>query len=365
MRLPTLDELIGNQRTVYDHPLNQSLFAVGPPGSGKTTLALHRAKRLVEAGQSVVLITYNRMLRRLVELLNTSQASVKTMQSFVWNDYLGRTGEEPPRSPFDRHAYIWTAMLQKLVGHPSAGRKIDHVIVDEGQDLPFEFYQYAVRHIAPVISVFADENQAVRSHATTPEEIRNATGLLDPVLLHENRRNTPEIATLAEHFHRGRVPPATVCRSSIQDVPRLFCSKSSMDVAQRIATWFQNRSGAIGVVVDQNDVGVAIHAELRRLLPGRRVDMYSSNTRNEDSIDLLNAGVTVMNMKSAKGQEFDTLFIVELEAFVPCRDEAMRRVMYMLCARARDHLWLVHGPGNLSAAAEASLPNHLLLQRIE
>jgi hypothetical protein len=49
---------------------------------------------------------------------------------------------------------------------------------------------------------------------------------------------------------------------------------------------------------------------------------------------------------------------------VPCRDRAMRRVMYMVCARARDYLWLVYGPSPLSAVAMAALPGEDLLERV-
>jgi superfamily I DNA/RNA helicase len=66
--------------------------------------------------------------------------------------------------------------------------------------------------------------------------------------------------------------------------------------------------------------------------------------------------VTVLNKESAKGQEFDSVFILELEELLPCPDGAPRRVMYMLCARARDYLWLVHAGGTLTLDQEACLP---------
>jgi superfamily I DNA/RNA helicase len=91
------------------------------------------------------------------------------------------------------------------------------------------------------------------------------------------------------------------------------------------------------------------------------VNAYQHQYKNEGFIDVLQPGVTVLNRQSVKGQEFDTVFILEFENFVPCMDDAMRRVMYMMCARARDFLMFVYGPGELSpAAAEALPPPHLL-----
>ena len=94
-----------------------------------------------------------------------------------------------------------------------------------------------------------------------------------------------------------------------------------------------------------------------------RVDFYDSQEKNEDSISLLDDGITIMNKESAKGQEFDTVFILELKAFIPCRNGAMKRAMYMMCARARDYLFLVPGKVGLSVEAEESLPGPDILER--
>lgn len=74
-------------------------------------------------------------------------------------------------------------------------------------------------------------------------------------------------------------------------------------------------------------------------------------------------GVTVLNKDSVKGQEFDTVFVLELERFIPCTIDAEFRAMYMMCTRARDRLFLVYGPERLSAVAEASLPSGDVLER--
>lgn len=93
------------------------------------------------------------------------------------------------------------------------------------------------------------------------------------------------------------------------------------------------------------------------------MDYYASGQGNEDSINLLEPSVTILNRRSVKGQEFDTVFILQLESFIPCPTKAMKRSMYMMCARARDNLFLVHGPSKLSAAARAGLPGPKVLER--
>ena len=72
---------------------------------------------------------------------------------------------------------------------------------------------------------------------------------------------------------------------------------------------------------------------------------------------------SLMNQKSVKGQEFDTVFILELDRFIPCASETARRTMYMMCARARDNLFLVYGPGDLSTKAAECLPGQDILEQ--
>ena len=367
MKLPTWGELEAQpeQLSVLEHPLDRSLFVVGPPGSGKTVLAVRRAQAAAQAGDiniSSVLVTFNRMLRRLLNLMNNGgDLDVFTMHTFIWRDYTRRTGSDPPG--LKEYEYDWKFMQKALREQMRASPDRKHLVVDEGQDLPEGFFWYAHRHVSSVMTVFADEDQALGAQRTTIEQIKNAANLPNPVILTRNHRNTPEIARLAEHFHGGRLPAATVLRSLSTEVPRLVRSQSLEATIIRVSNWFRNRGGSIGVIVDRKQFGHDLHAKLSRKLSSSRVDVYDSGQKNEDSIDMLASGVTILNKRSVKGQEFDTVFILELHRFIPFADESARRAMYMMCTRARDNLFLVHGPAGLSSAALAVLPGPDVLER--
>src|ERR1043165_2471057 len=214
MRLPAYEELIPEQLRIMDYPLDQPLFVVGPPGSGKTVLAVRRAGAASDADNVVVLVTFNKMLRRLATLLSEDGPIHRTMHKFAWHDYKDRTGKEPESLIFDSYSYDWTKMMESLKDQNSKGR-LDHVVVDEGQDLPEGFFRYLNQHVAVVLTVFADEDQALQQRKTTLREIRAAAELPEPILLTENHRNRPEIAALAEHFHQGQLPAAMTRRPSI------------------------------------------------------------------------------------------------------------------------------------------------------
>ncbi len=367
MRLPTWDEIqsVGEQRDVLEYPLDRSLFVVGPPGSGKTVLAVYRAQMaaalaLDETESSVEIVTFNRMLRRLLDMLKETELLVRTMHSFVWHDYQRRTGKRPPKQPHDSHSHDWDSMsscLEETQERPNRS----HLVVDEGQDLPRGFFEYASRYVSDTITVFADDDQALSERRTTLVQIKTAAGLDDPVILSRNHRNTPEIARLAEHFHTGHLPAAAVVRSSLKELPRLVRSDGLHSTAGLISNWCNTRGGSIGVIVNRNDTGKGLHGDLSRRLPQKRIDIYSNKAQNEDSIEMLEPGVTILNKESVKGQEFDAVFILELEEFIPCTTDVKRRAMYMMCTRARDHLFLVHE--RLSARAATALPDASVLER--
>ena len=363
MRLPTWEELtsVEEQLNVLEHPLDQSLFVVGPPGSGKTVLAVQRAQMVAEAQPGVLVVTYNRMLRRLVALMIDGSIEVQTMHSFIWHDYHDRIGEWPPCDSRDSFVYIWPTMMTRMERGRVRPTK-PHLVVDEGQDLPPEFFQYASRYVARTMTIFADEDQTLKRERTTLEQIKQATGLDDPKMLSQNHRNTPEVSRLAEHFHSGRLPAATVRRSSSGELPRLIRSENIGTTTATISNWYQNRGGSIGVIVDRNKTGQTLRDGLAHRLPGVRVDIYRHDQRNEEAINVLQDGITVVNKDSAKGLEFDTVFIGEFDRFVPCTNDMERRAMYMMCTRARDNLFLVYDPGDLTAMAVSALPGTDVLE---
>lgn len=364
MRLPMWSEFTAydGQRDVLEVPLYQSFLVVGPPGSGKTVLALARAQMMADNDLSVQIATYNRMLRRLMQTLSPDIQS-STMHAFARKDYCSRTGDlSVPHYRASEYAYQWDTICRNLNALPAIGNRIHCVIFDEAQDLEIGAFTYTAC-VADTLNIFADTEQALTENFTSYQDIMKETGIKESIILSDNHRNCPEVARLAEHYHDGILPVATVERPHSGQKPRLWHARSISHASQFVSNWFINRSGTIGVIVKENEYGMKIQDALQRRLPDRRIDRYTSNERNEASIDLLEPGITILNQRSAKGQEFDSVFILQIEKFIPCTSATDRRTMYMMCSRARDFLFLVHCHGELSPAAENSLPGPDVLER--
>lgn len=368
MRLPSFNDLIPEQLAVYERSPDSSMLVVGPPGSGKTSMAIWRARLLVGPGfhRNVVLVTRNRLLAAVAGQLarenDGSAIHATTMNSLISNNYHTRFGRFiPQRSPFE---YKWENILCE---YEEAGAEptYDHMIIDEGQNLPPAFFHWAVRFGARAVSVFADEDQTTIGVGSKITDLQ-AAGFNEVLPLLVNHRNTEEIVNVIEHFHTQRVVPrGTPSRGRSGDLPRLMVVSTWAELADTVAARLRNRGESIGVIVYRKDDVTKVASLLRQRLGDSRVDAYTSDADQgtERAIRIRDNGVTVISSESAIGLEFDTLYLQDLSRSLPVSQAIDNRRLYMLCARARDNLILVNGPEALSMSQLTSLPPPTTLER--
>lgn len=367
MKLPSFTELTEEQKGVFLQDPLKSILVVGPPGTGKTSCALWKAQMLAENyGLNVVVVTRNRLLAALAIQISKDHggAPVKslTMHKCVSNDYY-RNKFSYPIPQADYH-HKWDAIMA-LYEAEDVQPSVDHLIVDEGQNLPIEFFIWAKRFLAKEMSVFADEDQTTDVAGCRVGELARV-GYTKAIPLAINHRNTEEIADLVATFHvRGKVPPAPARRGRSGDAPRLMQVATWQELAQRVAVRYQNVGAAVGVILYEQVHITSFHGLLTALLPNDRVDHYTSQAepRAEQAIKMRDRGVTIISGQSAIGLEFETVFLQDLNRSLPMTANVDYRRMYMLCSRARDTLILVNGPVTLSVAQLAALPAPPLLER--
>jgi hypothetical protein len=195
---------------------NRNRVAIrGGAGTGKTVIALEKAKRLANKGLKTLLICYN---RPLADHLNLSCKDVKNLQvmSFHWlcNSHCkkfnlanpGRNILEDAKktypSPKKEHLFDvqMPAALALTADNPDF--QFEAIVCDEGQDFREEFWlpiELLLKDIEKSpFYVFFDENQNIYSIAESfpidKEDTYPLTG---------NCRNTTEIHNLAYKFYKG------------------------------------------------------------------------------------------------------------------------------------------------------------------
>jgi superfamily I DNA/RNA helicase len=166
----------------------------GGAGSGKTWLAVEKARRLAASGQRVALMCYS---RGLAEFLRRRVATLRRRErpAYVGTfHYLG-IGWGVPAGSDDDSGY-WEEFLPErmvsLAGELPESERFDAIVVDEGQDFAQSWWAAVLAALKDPengsLYVFADEGQRVFARQGRP------TVDLIPIPLNENLRNTKQIA---------------------------------------------------------------------------------------------------------------------------------------------------------------------------
>ncbi len=372
MRLPSLSDLDREQERIYlNAPLDGVVVIVGPPGSGKTIMALYRASILSESLEKISILMYNKVLSRFVATDATGSASVSaanvqvtTRDKWVYGWWRSAYGTQPPLedTPTRFRPADWPEISRYALKEQSPERLAKlhwgHLVIDEGQDFARVFYTCLNlirtrqwKAADPGLTVFADDNQQLdENRNSTTGEIIDALALRDAgrnFVLHKNYRNTKEIGELAKYYRIFQHQADDSPRAGEKPVVRLF--KTREEAIETIARQIRTKIGKeVGVIIPDNKKLVRDYfSGLKKELSGSEfsVQAYNSNSKTltVDSLDFDQANtVTILNMASAKGLEFDIVFIVEMQDMAIDEDklEAAAKKLYVATSRARESLSL-------------------------
>lgn len=370
MKMPRFAELDEEQRRIYQGaPPDGSVLVVGPPGTGKTVMAFHRATYLKKLGQDPRVIMFNSVLSEYVRANNThaKDVPVSTMHKWV-SEWFHRMRLTLPRAP-ERYAHDWPAIAKRVHERMTAGGSTaghwGHLIVDEGQDFPKEMYTALALLLhhqgrdgrAPAaLSVFADENQRLTNTNSTIAQIRSALALAGNgrvFSLTRNYRNTGPIAKFCAHFYCG-------LQTGIPDPP-------TKKGKRPVVSFHRNQPAMVQGIIDfieeardlEWDVGIICPRDrTRRYIYAQLCDRYahdddlviqSFSSKDKElradnlQFDCTNT-VTVLCRESVKGLEFDAVIVVDpfLRSDAEGGSEQQFKMnMYVSCSRARTFLKLM------------------------
>jgi DNA helicase IV len=344
MRLPAYEQLSVEQDRAINLDTRGNYLVTGPPGSGKTVVALHRATQFRGASRlimhSKVLTGYTRSASDELEL---GADSSQTYHQYLYRYWRQRFKTQVPQSePF---VHDWPAILTRVVDEPNEAKETGHVIVDEGQDLPREFY-FMLQNIADDgFTIFADENQRIGEHNSDLKTIQESCGLqADAVVtLRRNYRNTMEIALVAKCYYTGLPTGVPDLPERRGELPLIRKDRSSDAVLRRIVNHSRNHPNrVIGVLLPRIKQVRAMKDELVAAgLDPALLQHYSSKHKTPVP-DFSIPGIKVLTHASTKGLEFDSVFLPWVDAWSDLKEPrpAAKTMMYVLTSRAREFLEL-------------------------
>jgi DNA helicase IV len=321
-------------------------------------------------------VMYNKVLAKYTSTRGSVAKDVPVTNLHKWLGSWWRQAAPgkfgPPTIPGDRYAHDWPAIQEAVLPGLMSGSTISsanwgHLIVDEGQDFPEAMYATlkTVLTVAgakgakpePAVTVLADENQRLQpGKNSTIEEIRRSLGLHSDTrnvfALKKNYRNTLEIAAFAAQFYVGlpsgipetptkHGPPPVVSTSAKESEGQnlnAFCEKIARYANAR-------RTEEIGVFVPNNHVRKSIINRLAKRVEaaGIVVQSYANNDEQAQADDLVfdvGGRITVLNYQSAKGLEFDAVFVIDPGRLLIGGSSELNAKMclYVMCSRARSFL---------------------------
>lgn len=380
MRMPSESELSREQRELCSAPPEGTMLVVGPPGSGKTVVAIQRKEALARQGSRVEAVAWNNVLARYGGL-------DRTFESWLNSWWRGATGDRLPSyiengsSRPDYHAALSAALIAKKSAIKRAGNW-GNLILDEAQDFSTTAHKLLAAAILiveedaeepPSLLILADENQRIAKKTNASiNDIRQAHSLTEDDLyyLTKNYRNTREIASVARHFFIGTKSGIPELPDRRGDKPRILTSCTLDDAVAKIANHARTHEDhEIGVLVQFENTRKRIYNKLKYRLSETdiAVQTYHSNTKNGGGPQLARqlkfdggGAITVLCFASAKGVEFDSVFLPELQQ-MPASDEdgeVSKMQLYVMTSRARTDLTLMLDDPEKKSPIWRLLPGH-------
>ncbi len=301
----------------------------GAAGTGKTVLAIEKARMLARQGHDVLLTCYNKALGAALAMATRDERRVTALHfhELCWQVGGWDERRQPvPQEPRARQVFFDETLPASLDAAVARGEgpRFDAIVVDEGQDLMPSWWPMLDRLWRDpgrgIRYVFYDEAQCLREHASA------VPGADEALVLRTNWRNTQSI-----HDHLAQMLPGMEgvrCIAPAGTPVEIEPTLPSLDKAlRRVLMRLIERGGVrpddIVVLTGRTPTRSALLALPQPLGPAR-----------------LTAGdepgcVRVRSIQAFKGLEALVVILAELDAHSAERQHAL---YYAGASRAQHHL---------------------------
>ncbi len=380
--LPGIQDLSKEQERVLRTCAKEDRhLIIGGPGTGKSVLALLRSRRHQTDNDDYIFLVYNHLLNDASRQLFGTKLESRTWIAWFIEIFEEITNECTPRCDPDNNGFQkidWNNVENIIQNMPAGGNeRRPFLVIDEGQDMPPEFYNSLLNLGFDRFFVLADQNQQITESNSSRIDLEN--GLVidthDVFELRHNYRNRYKVARLANAFFTGdpASPPPDLPDFSSGPIPTLYTYGPDrlVTVATRVLRLAdRDPRKLIGIISPNNEVrnryvNALRSAEVKLDNPAPAINTYHSRNRTEVAFD--EGGILVINAQTCKGLEFDIVLLADIDEHFFRRDDpdATKRRFYVMVARAKEGVFMfMKRDGN--KAIEQILPNDTsILQRKE
>ncbi len=305
----------------------------GCAGSGKTTLALEKARQLGSQGFDVLLLCFNAALAE-----HLRQCASENVEVFHFHDLCKKMAKEAglgyraAHSDQDLYDRVLPEMLFEALAE--LGPQYDAVIVDEGQDFRDEWWEIIIELLREkqngIFYVFFDNNQNIyRRHASLESLI-----VSPPFTLNENCRNTHSIHQVVRQFHP--TPHLLTNHAPQGRAPEIFYFASEQEQESALKRVLHHLVNEENVQASQITILTTRSPEKTVCWPGRKMGNFvltEWGNLNRRKTDIL-----VSSVHRFKGLESRVVVLTGLEDNDP---SWLTPLLYVACSRARTHLVVI------------------------
>ena len=330
-----IEHLTNEQCTLLDFIADHTEARIeGCAGSGKTVMAVKKARQLAAGGKKVLLLCYNILLgEKLFEAVRGCEGTIVARPFLEYCRELLHRGGVKINYDGDDHYYNVELPQQTydLLGENPV--KYDAVIVDEGQDFRDEYWVVvdSLRKENSVFYVFYDPAQNLYN----PDEIPQIPISLKPYRLTRNCRNTKEIYKLLKPLNPGTMESGSNTPEGME-VIRHRCS-SGEQVCSAVQSVLDDFIRTHGLTEEQIVILGSRRLEHTSIATAESIGRYTVSQNGEESGDNI---IPYYTYKKFKGCESDAVILIDVNPEVSGWDSI--RGLYTAISRAKALLCVVY-----------------------
>jgi hypothetical protein len=328
-----LIELTERQMMILDFLSNRRRAAIkGCAGSGKTMLAVEKARQLADQGFEVLLTCFNYALANYLSQHIPEGVTVYNFHGLcraVVNE-AGFTLQSIQNQSEFYETFLPNAMLDAI---DELGPQFDAIIVDEGQDFRENWW-------LPLISLLRDQDQGILfvfydDNQNLYKGFENIPGVIDeaPFPLVDNCRNTQKIHQIVSAFYHDA--KLLRCPGPEGKLPEIYEYSDSNNLI-RLLRQILHR------LVHDEHVGCQDIVILTPRSPDRsefKVGMSIGNFYLSKRPTAKHNHIQISSIHTFKGLESRVVILTEVDQEA---SDILDSILYVGCSRARTYLVILH-----------------------